>query len=338
MTALKEYARLESMGVWRESADAQRRDVIVSFGDSTLVIAAKNDVALAHWSLAAVGRVNPGRLPAIYSPDPDATETLEIEDDTMVAAIEKVRSLIARRRPQPGRLRLWLIGSTAAALAALALFWMPDALIRHTVSVLPPATRAEMGAELLTAITRIAGRPCVTDRGTTALTRLARQVLGPDGGRIVVVPDGVRTTLHLPGGVYMVNRDLIEDHETPDVIAGYLLAEALRRDASDPMEDMLRATGLLATVRLLTTGTIPRDDLDSYAERLLTAEPAPVANDALLARFAAVRVPSSPYAYAVDVTGETTLPLIEGDPMWSGGAEPVLNDADWVGLQGICGE
>ena len=50
MTALKEYARLESGGLWRADADAQRRDVIVSFGDATLVISDSAERALAHWS------------------------------------------------------------------------------------------------------------------------------------------------------------------------------------------------------------------------------------------------------------------------------------------------
>jgi len=35
MTALDQYVRLESGGLWRADADAQRRDVAVSFGDAT---------------------------------------------------------------------------------------------------------------------------------------------------------------------------------------------------------------------------------------------------------------------------------------------------------------
>jgi hypothetical protein len=46
---------------------------------------------------------------------------------------------------------------------------------------------------------------------------------------------------------------------------------------------------------------------------------------------------SSPYAYALDITGETVLPLIEADPRRALGSREVLKDADWVRLQGICG-
>ena len=65
MTALSDYQRLEAPGVWRPSPDAQRRDVIVSLGDATLVLSDQKDAALAHWSLAAVERRNPGRMPAL---------------------------------------------------------------------------------------------------------------------------------------------------------------------------------------------------------------------------------------------------------------------------------
>ena len=38
MTALSKYQRLESAGLWRQDADAQRRDVVVNLGDASLVL------------------------------------------------------------------------------------------------------------------------------------------------------------------------------------------------------------------------------------------------------------------------------------------------------------
>ena len=68
------------------------------------------------------------------------------------------------------------------------------------------------------------------------------------------------------------------------------------------------------------------------------SDPASMPDEPLLERFAAAGVSSTPYAYALDITGESTLRLIEGDPMRSEGArKPVLDDGDWVALQGICG-
>ncbi|MEM9788153.1 MAG: hypothetical protein AAF801_16775, partial [Pseudomonadota bacterium] len=91
MTALTDYQRLEATAVWYPAQDAQRRDVVVGLGDASLTVTDHRDVALAHWSLAAIERVNPGRQPAVYAPAADAPERVEIHDDEMVKAIEKVR-------------------------------------------------------------------------------------------------------------------------------------------------------------------------------------------------------------------------------------------------------
>ena len=56
MTALTQYQRLESSGLWREAPDAQRREVIVTFGDASIIITDKNERPLTHWSLAALIR------------------------------------------------------------------------------------------------------------------------------------------------------------------------------------------------------------------------------------------------------------------------------------------
>jgi hypothetical protein len=58
----------------------------------------------------------------------------------------------------------------------------------------------------------------------------------------------------------------------------------------------------------------------------------------MLAGFAQWQVRARPYAYAEDITGETTVTLIEADP-FAGTAPPppLLSDADWLRLQEICG-
>ena len=71
MTALSKYQRLEASALWRDSISGQRRDVIVSLGDASLVITDKNERPLTHWSLAAVQRANPGAMPAVFHPDGD---------------------------------------------------------------------------------------------------------------------------------------------------------------------------------------------------------------------------------------------------------------------------
>ncbi|APZ51763.1 hypothetical protein [Salipiger abyssi] len=340
MTALKQYERLEASGLWRPEPGAQRREVIVSLGDASLTISEFSGRALAHWSLPAVRRANKGQRPAIYHPDGDPGETLELAEDetTMIEAIERLLRAIDRRRPRPGKLRLYLIGGVATVLLAGALFWLPGALLKHTERVVPTVKREEIGTALLARITRVAGQPCMTEEARQPLRHLALRMLGETRqDDLVVLPGGVRETAHLPGGLILMNRALIEDHEDPDIAAGYILAEALRARRADPLADLLEHAGLWSSLRLLTTGSLPDGALDSYAETLLTRDAAPLPTDALLRAFGTAQLRSSPYAFARDMTGESTLALIEADPYAGEGSRLVLSDADWVRLQSICG-
>ena len=336
MTALTEYQKLESTGLWRADPSAQRRDVIVSLGEATLIITDGTDRALAHWSLPALERRR-GGVPALYSPGADATEELEIDDPAMIDAIDRVQRAILRRRPRPGQLRTALLGAAFVAVLALAVLWLPGALVRHAVSIVPPATRIAIGADLLDRLERTTGPICISPRGTQALRQLGERLRGTGRGPVLVVPAGIAATTSLPGGTILVNRALVEDFETPEVAAGYILAEDQRAREHDPLLSVLREAGPVASFKLLTTGKLPPGVMDAYAEWLPTHEPAPVSEDALISRFAKARVSTEPYGYARDVTGEESLPLIEADPMAAEHRAPLLSDGDWVALQEICG-
>ncbi|SFE04164.1 hypothetical protein SAMN04488523_104294 [Sulfitobacter brevis] len=336
MTALSKYARLEATGLWRATPEAQRREVIVSVGEATLVISDLKDQALTHWSLAALERANTGKSPAIYHPDGDPSETLELGEgeEQMIEAIETLRRAVNRSRPRPGRLRWVGVLVSVVVVAALALFWLPSAMQDHTLRVVPRVKRAAIGQALLKRIERGSGAVCAEEAGVGALTRLAARL---KSARIVVVPAMTQPSLNLPGGLIVLNRSVIEDYEEPDVAAGYVLTELARRSETDPLRDLLRVVGLRENFRLLTTGDIAPDALNTYAEYLLTVPGKPPALATQLARFDAAALRSTPYAYARDITGETVLELIEGDPMNGRLTEPLLSDSDWLQLQSICG-
>ena len=336
MTALKKYQRIESVGLWRASPDAQRREVVVSIGDATLILSDMNDTPLAHWSLAAVDRANPGQRPAVFHPDGDPGETLELaaSETVMIDAIEQLRRAINRSRPKPGRLRWLSISLSAASVLALIVFWLPGAMATHTLSILPQVKRVEIGNELLSQIERLSGPACADQAGRRSLSALrARLGLGP----LSILPSGFETSLHLPGGRILLNRALVEDFEEPDVAAGFALAERVRAQSDDPLRALLAYAGIRANFRLLTTGDMDLTTLQKYAEFLLIAPRVEPDNEAILTAFAKANLRSSPYAYARDVTGESVLMLIEADPMASKPAQPLLSDSDWLRLQGICG-
>lgn len=340
-TALRKYQRLEAAALWRPEPGAQRLDVIVSLGEATLTISDQRERVQAHWSLAAIARANPGASPAVYHPDADPGETLEIAEGEkeMVAAIETLRTAIARQRPRPGRLRFAGMAASVLAVVLVVTLWLPGAAREHALRVVPGAKRAEIGQALLDHVYRVTGPPCRTQGGASALATLERR-LPPQAGRsrLMVVRSGVTGALRLPGGTTLLSAALVEDHDTPDTVAGHIIAAHVRAAARNPLDALLADAGLWEVLRFLATGSLSDEALRAHAEELLRNPPAPPPDAALLEGFERWQVRATPYAYSRDITGESVLGLIEADP-FTRNAElpPILSDGDWLRLQGICG-
>ena len=336
MTALTQYERLEATGLWRPNPQEQRREVYVSIGKATLTISNFHNQALTHWSLAAIERADPNSMPAIYHPDGDPDETLELSENEaeMIEAIERLRRAVDRARPRPGRLRGLGGAATVICMIAAATLWLPGAMMRHTLNVVPDIRRQDIGEAMLGRLERVSGRACRSAETQPVLKRLARE-LGVR--RIVILPAGVRDSLHLPGDIVVLNKALVEDYEDPAVAAGYVLAEKTRAEHLDPLQELLEESGVVASFHLLTTGELTQEILDGYSERIVVAPKTPLPQDALLENFAEAKLSTKPYAYAVDVTGETTIGLIEADPLAGKAQTSLMKDRDWVLLQGICG-
>lgn len=337
MTALHQYDRLESDGLWRADLDAQRRDVTVSFGNATLVIADGAGRPLTHWSLPAIMRQNAGTRPAIFTPNEDAHEILEIEDDLMIDAIEKVRQSLAKARPKRGKLRGLVSLGLLAGCAALAVFWLPDALVTQTASVVPASKRAEIGATVLGQVQQLTGPRCRDANGIEALARLHTRVFGPDAqGRIVVLPQLDQGAVTMTGGIIALDRRIIENANDPAVPAGYLLAALTAKQGQDPLASILRAAGLRQTMGLLTSGDLPTDVLASYARTITDTDPVFASDDDLIVAFETAQIPTTPFAYARDGSGQRTVGLIAGDAFSERDEPEILSDSDWIRLQGIC--
>lgn len=335
MTVLAKYRRLETEGVWRPTPDAQRRDVIVSIGEATLTLSTAAGVALTHWSLPAIVRVNSAQdgEVALFAPDASETEVLELQDAEMISALSEVLAAVgAGPKPRKSWRRTVLAGCVLAFMA-LVLVWAPSAIGRYTASIVPPAMHANIGADLASHVWRATGMPCDNPAGVTALNKLSRQLFS-EKTTLAVVPSALAETAALPGGKLLIGRSLVEDYETPEVLAGYLLAADVRRAREAPLSAFLAKAGLSASLRLLTTGEVGDRALRQHSERIVAMSPIAVSDADLISRMEEAKLPSRPYGYARDISGETTAALISTSV--AAPTTPLLSDGEWIALQGIC--
>lgn len=342
MTALDKYRKLEGTGLWSARVEDQRREVVVSFGDATLVISDSRSMqVLSHWSLPAVRRRNPRERPALYSPDGDGGEVLELDDDWLIDALNAVQTALAPPTRWRDRLGRKGYGGLALLVLLAIVLVFPPALKRHTASVLPWTSRYEIGTRLVDDLQAGGAQACSTAQGRAALDALHRQVLGqPADIRVLQGMERARVT-GFPGGVYVIDVGLLDIAESAEALAGALLLAEARLRGGDPVRPVLDHIGTVQTLRLLTSGAVPTEALDGYAAAHIRAKADTPEAALLLARFETLGLSARPFADNPEPLDPDAGPLLAalraGDPM--AGEAPMralLSDGQWVSLQNIC--
>ena len=335
VTVLAKYQRLEAEGIWHRSPDERRRDVIVSVGKTTITILTPAETTLTHWSLPAMERINPGQMPALYCPEGDSSETLELAEDAFVEAVEKVLDSVRRRQARSGHVRRLVAIALLIAVLGGAALWLPSAVARHTAALLPDAARASIGMSLLSEMDRITGPPCDAPSGIRALEHLQGRLFGSESRRLLVLPSSLPETAHLPGGTILLAHKLLKEIETPEILAVHVLAEDTRRNHSDPVSRLLHVAGIKTVLALLTQGTVPDAAVARMAEHVVTTVPSPVPTTVLMDRIAAAGMTIRANANLEGVPGQSTATVATAV---APAALPILDDGDWIALQGICEE
>jgi hypothetical protein len=212
---------------------------------------------------------------------------------------------------------------------------MPQAVRNYTAEILPEVKHIEIGNKLFEHLKRVTGPACEADFSKTSLKHLSERLF-TEKTSIFIVPDGIKTTINLPGNILLANRNLVEDFEDPDVLAGFLVIEKLRSQTYDPMEELIQTISLISTFRLLTTGLINDETLMDYADYLVTKPQESIRTNKIIKAFHDTKLSLLPFAKAIDITGEGSFELIEADEIKKSSVETSLPDANWVSLQNIC--
>ena len=253
MTALEKYERLESTGLWRESADQPTREVVVSFGNATLLITDTADRPLGHWALPGIQIAGREGDATIFAMTLDAAETLSIRDPEMIDAIAAIaRDLTppAPLPPPPPR-RPVLLPVLIAALILAAITYGPDLLRDQAARMVPPAQAVEFGDRMLLSLIEIKGPPCAEPNGQRALTRLGAATA--PGLALRVMALGETSTVLLPGPSLVLDRAALARAASAAEIARIIQrARAVNR----PVANLMHSAGPVAALRYILTGAL----------------------------------------------------------------------------------
>jgi len=275
-----------------------------------------------------------------YASHEDGDETLELDDHAMIAALDKVRSALDRRRKKPGRLRSVLLTAGVVASLSGGALWVPLGLYDFTARRVPDAVRRDIAANAMRDIATISGSACAGTAGLTAASDLAQRLsLGqaavPGGGKwpqITILREGLTIPATLPDGTILLPYAMIEQVDGPDSLAGIVLAQRLGALSDDPLLPALRHAGIRAAFHLLSRGSLPDGALQGYGLALAGMAAKDVDPTALHDAFVTAQIASQPYAAFSGNTALAALP--EAAP--NGSVPPVLDDAAFLGLQYMC--
>ncbi len=255
MTALDKFIRLEAVGWWFEAGRQEAREVIISFGDSTLQISSLKDVPLTHWSLLATKRVGTRGEAVIYSADPEQHEELEIEDPDMIRAINAVTSALADPQPKP-LWRRW-IGPTIGLGALLGLLWASPPFIYQTATLLTsPARITALSDTMQENLHRTYGNACNGWLGQRALEAFAAQLIPDDPVKLRVFEAQEPLALALPDMVSL-SKSAIKDAANADALAALVMAHWAMGQNRKPVAAYMASLGPVGALRSLISGTQP---------------------------------------------------------------------------------
>ncbi|MEM7523277.1 MAG: M48 family metallopeptidase [Pseudomonadota bacterium] len=373
MTALAQYVRLEAPGIYFDGETARPREVVLKFGDASLIILAMDDMPIGHWSLSGLREIGEAAGAVTLSPGFDDDERLTIEDEDMIAAIREVCADLRQARPETSRrwrkTILWTGGAVASVY--LILFHIIPALSDQLAHLLPPEAEVALGENMIEQVAPIFakdGEPrfCSTPGGDKALAKMVERLIG---GASLYVPLRVHVLDHntenafaFPGGQIVLFRGLLKKADGPEMVAGVLAHEIGHVAARDPTRLAIRAAGSAGLLGLIlgdftgATGAVALSEalIRSSYRRQAEAE----ADDFAAAILAERGLPTTPLADFFlklrDRSGEPTgllshlsthpdlgmraRAMVASDRIGEGAFDPVLSDQDWVALKGICDE
>lgn len=326
MTALAQYIRLEASGRWREKEGDPWRDVLVSFGDATLVLSDFQERAFAHWALAALVREDRGDGLVRYRPAERSRDVLELNDAEMIDAITQV----SRQAEGKAEIDKPLKNIRKKALLLLsiclvsALVWLaPSALRKRAVALIPEERAILMEREM---VSRLSPQRCESAAGAQALSQLRRWA--GIKGEVVVLEDMASPVARFPGGGLALSSAQLSGKDTDAATAAswLLLADRAGREGSG-LSALFEDKPLYSVVNFLLYGKVEERDIAWLSGHL---DHTPLLHSPALGQMPDLLAEKG--VHAPGFLDAVRLPVAPAT------AAPVLDDQSWVALQAMCEE
>ncbi|QHQ35559.1 hypothetical protein [Algicella marina] len=335
MTALDEYVRLEATGLWRENEDEPWREVLVSFGNSSLVLSDFRERALTHWALAAIVPAEETPHATRFAPDPESTELLEISDPEMITAIRTVTERARHRQSEPASRRslkpfVYLLLLTVLVAGAL---YLPGVLRDRAFAMIPPERAALLGSDIAESY---AGERCRYRPGHRGIAQI-RQRAGVEGARAPLVVQAEKPFIaRLPGGQTLLSAVLVEEAASPEALAGWLILADEYTTKDTVLFQLMHQKSTLEVLNFLFSGEIATADKRWMANAFATTPPPPnpLVIETVRARLAARNIPEEDFLTHLQRRHPSLRLLRVAEPRKD--AVDMLTDQAWIAVQSIC--
>ena len=276
MTALDRYTRLEAIGQWREAPNQPPTEVVVSFGDATLVLSDLNENPLCHWAMAATNRVSLNGSHAIYTPDTEGFETLEIDDAEMVEAISRVSSAESVGRHKTRWLR-WVFALFLFAMAGGITYATPDLLRAQAERMTSPASARKLGMDMFQTLDL---KLCHEARADEAKTLFEARAF-PDTDVELLIVQGDLTEYVFPGNIIVLGSAHLRSFASVEELTAVLWSAMSEKSNSDTINALFSDSSPRELFDYVTSGTLPSERIRTAAQGIM-AEPSPLSSSSTI--------------------------------------------------------
>lgn len=366
MTALSDYAKLEAEAIFHDAASGKVSEVVLSFGERSLIIMSLDDRPLAHWPLVTLhGRGAEPDGTTEIAPDRTAEDYITLTDNEMIAAIRAVCPNLydePEKPPIPRRVTLRWLGAVMLVLVVAAGLAMPRAIAKITKDIsAEQETRLGLAMRPLV-IDNLSARgqvrECTSPEGHAALMRLVERIATGPGARFFVLDMPIAGTLVLPGGDVLIFRGMLDRASTPEALAGVLSHQVAHVSARHALQHSVAHFGLIDLVKLWW-GAEPDEEVietatAAFLSQAYAAEAEQAADTRALAALAAAALPTRPFADNLSAWAAQDKNALSfsvrhpssnraeaaraADTIGDAAFRPALDDRSWLALANICDE